>query len=579
LFVIAFKKSTILNTPNLFQTSHIQANMNYHVIHDNPDEDLLTRLFKVRWIDDNIDSFLDPKLSDYRLDPFLLNDMKKAVKRIISAVKNKEKIMIFWDYDVDGVTSSYIMYEFITRFLKYKKVSIQYPDRIKEGYGIKKQHIDDIKKKWVNLIITVDNGIASLQEALYAKQQWIDLIITDHHQDLESIPEAVAVVNPVISENYPFKWLAWVGVAFKVICALLSKSSFDQKQKNHIFNYFLPIVAIGTVADVVPLTGENRVIVKKWLELMNSGKDLPASLKWFLEFLKIKWTIESYHIWFIIGPRINAGGRIKSPYDSLYALLYSGEKQLEYLENLENINTERRKIQERMFKEAETMINPEEKILIAFHEEFHEGIVGIVSGRLTEKYNKPSMIMKIDQEKQVAIASLRWPEYFSVIDMLKDNSALLERFGGHRWAGWLMVKLSNLDELIKNMHRHCNQCISEKNLIKSVKVDTKIYEHERNDTVFAKIDQLAPFGEGNKEPMFLLENVIINRIIKVWNKAKSHLKIHATFWDKKIVSMFRGKWEDVEEFISRHKKPVSLIWKIRKDTFNGWFYIEWTDIQ
>lgn len=563
----------------MFQTSHIYLNMNYHVIHDNPDEDLLTRLFKVRWIDDNIDSFLNPKIADYRLDPFLLNDMDKAVERIINAIKNKDKIMIFWDYDVDGITSSYILYEFITRFLKYKNISIQYPDRIKEWYGIKKQHIDEMKEKWVQLIITVDNGIASLQESIYAKEEWIDVIITDHHQDLETIPEAVAVVNPQVSPNYPFKGLAGVGVTFKLICALLSKSSFDQKERNHIFNYFLPIVAIGTVADVVPLVSENRVIVKKWLELMNSRKHLPASLKWFLEYLKIKWTIDTYHIWFIIWPRINAGGRVKSPYDSLYSLLYSGAKQLEYLDNLELINTERRQIQERMFKEAETMIDLEQKILIAFHEEFHEGIVGIVSGRLTEKYNKPSMIMKINQEKQVAIASLRWPEYFSVIDMLKNNSTLLERFGGHRWAGGLMVKLANLDELIKNMNEHCNQCISEKNLIKSVKVDTKIYEHERSDTILTQIDKLAPFGEGNKEPIFLLENISIKKIEKVGTKGKCHVKIHGMFGDKKIITMFRSRGDEVEELITRHKEPVSLIGKIRKDTFNGWFYLEWADIR
>ena len=487
--------------------------------------------------------------------------------------------MIFWDYDVDGVTSSYIMYEFITRFLKYKKVSIQYPDRIKEWYGIKKNHVDEMKKKWVQLIITVDNGIASLQEAIYAREQWVDLIITDHHQDLESIPEAVAVVNPVISENYPFKWLAWVGVAFKVICAILSKSSFDQKQRNHIFNYFLPIVAIWTVADVVPLVGENRVIVKKWLRLMNTRKDLPESLEWFLKFLKIKWTIDTYHIGFIIGPRINAGGRIKSPYDSLYALLYSGEKQVEYLENLELINTERRQMQERMFKDAEKMIDQEQKILIAFHEEFHEGIVGIVAGRLTEKYNKPSMIMKVDQERQTAVASLRGPEYFSVIDMLKKNTALLERFGGHRWAGGLMVKLSNLDQLIQNMNEHCSQCISDVNLIKSVKVDTKIYEHERDDDTLKQIDKLAPFGEGNKEPVFLLENVSISKIEEIGSKTKTHLKIHGMFGDKKIVAMFRGKWGDVEEHIQRHTEPVNLIWKIRKDTFNGGFYLEGIDVQ
>jgi len=554
--------------------------MNYHVVHDNPDEDLLTRLFIVRWINDNVGSFLDPKLSDYRLDPFLLNDMYKAVERIIAAIKDKEKIMIFWDYDVDGVTSSYILYEFITRFLKYKNVSIQYPDRIKEGYGIKKEHIDDIKKKWVNLIITVDNGIASLQEAIYAKEQWIDLIITDHHQDLEDIPEAVAVVNPVISPNYPFKGLAGVGVTFKLICALLTKSNFDQKEKNHIFNYFLPIVTIWTVADVVPLVNENRMMVKKWLELLNSRKHLSASLKWFLDFLKIKWTIDTYHIWYIIWPRINAGGRIRSPYDSLYALLYSGEKQAEYLDNLELINTERRQIQERMFKEAETMLDLEKKILIAYHEEFHEGIVGIVSGRITEKYNKPSMIMKIDQEKQVAVASLRGPDYFSVIDMLKSAWDMLVRFGGHRWAGGLTVKLENLDKLIKKFNDYCEQCISDDHLIKSIKVDTKIYEHERNNATLTNIDRLAPFGEGNEEPIFLLENVSIKKIEKVWTKGKCHLKIHGIFGDKKLTTMFRWRWDEVEELIARHgETPVALVGKIRKDTFNGWFYLEWADIR
>ncbi len=553
--------------------------MNYHVIYENANEDLLTRIFKGRWIDDNIESFLDPKLSDYRLDPFLLNDMEKAVDRIMEAIKNKEKIMIFWDYDVDGITSSYILYEFISRFLKYKYISIQYPDRIKEWYGMKKIHIDDIKKKWVKLIITVDNGITSVQEAIYAKEQEIDLIITDHHQNLDIIPDAFAVVNPQISPKYQFKWLAGVGVAFKLICALLTKWKFNQKERNYIFNYFIPVVAIGTIADVVPLVGENRVMVKKWLHLLNTRKDLPESLKGFLEYLNIKGPIESYHIWFIIWPRINAGGRIRSPYDSLYALLYSWEKQIEYLDNLELINIERRKIQENMFKEAEAMIILDKKILIAYHEEFHEGIIGIVSWKLTEKYYKPSMIMKINQERQVGVASLRWPEYFSVIDMLKSSRDLLERFGGHRWAGGLTVKLENLDALIEKFNEYCEQSITDQHLIKSIKIDTKIYEHERDNHTFNKLDKLAPFGEGNKEPVFLLENVTIHKLEKVGSKAKSHLKIHAHFGKKKITSLFRWRWDEVVELIARHgDTPISLIGKIKKDTFNGWFYLEWAEI-
>lgn len=552
--------------------------MNYKVLRDNPDENLLTRLFKVRWIDDNIDSFLDPKLSSYRGDPFLLNDMEKAVKRIHSAIEKNEKIMIFGDYDVDGVTSSYILYEFITKYLKYKNISILYPDRIKEWYGMKKLHIDDMKQKGIDLIITVDNGITSVQEAIYAKEQWVDLIITDHHQPLEVIPDSFALVNPQVSPNYAFKGLAGVGVAFKVICALLSKSDFDQKKRNEIFHYFIGIVAIGTVADIVPLLWENRVIVKKWLELLNSRKNIPESLKWFLDYLNIKWGIESYHIGFIIWPRINAGGRMGSPYDSLHVLLYSGEKQLAYLDKLELINTERRKIQENMFKEAEWMLDLDKKMLIAFHEEFHEWIVGIIWGRLTEKYNKPSMVMKINQERQVGIASLRWPAYFSVIDMLKKHGDTLERFWGHRWAGGLTIKLEHLDAFIKKISDHCEEIIQDSHLVKSINVDTKIYEHERDNTTLQKIDKLAPFGEGNKEPIFLLENIVVQKIEKVGTKGKRHLKIHGKFGDKKIISMFRSRGDEVEALVARHKEPVSLVGKIRKDTFNGWFYLEWIDI-
>jgi single-stranded-DNA-specific exonuclease len=232
-----------------------------------------------------------------------------------------------------------------------------------------------------------------------------------------------------------------------------------------------------------------------------------------------------------------------------------------------------------MFKEAEAIVDLEKKILIAYHEEFHEWIVGIVSWRLTEKYHKPSMIMKINQERQIAVASLRWPEYFSVIDMLKDHGNLLERFGGHKCAGWLSVKLEHLDILIQKFNEYCEDRITDNHLIKSVKVDTKIYEHERDDEVLSKIDKLAPFGEGNKEPVFLLENISIQKIEKVGNKWKCHLKIHGTFGKKKIVTMFRWKGDEVEAFIARHEAPVSLIGKIRKDTFNGWFYLEWADIQ
>ena len=501
--------------------------------------------------------------------------MGKAVDRIILALKKKEKIMIFGDYDVDGVTSSYIVYKFLTKYLNYKNVSIQYPDRIKEWYGLKKLHIDQMKEKNIDLIITVDNGIASLAEGIYAKEQWIDLIITDHHQDLESLPQAIAVVNPQVSPNYPFKWLAWVGVAFKVICALLTKSTFDQEKRNQIFNYFLPIVTIGTVADIVPLVGENRALVKRWLELMNGRhSDLPSSIVGFLDYLWIKDPIDTFHIGFLIGPRINAGGRIKSPYESLYALLYSGEKQVQHLQNLDAINNERKQMQEEMIKKAESMIDLSKKFLFIADEGFHEWVVGIVSGRLTEKYNKPSLVMKIDREKNLGTASLRGPSYFSVIDMIKSVSDILERFGGHRWAWWLWVKLEHLDVLKERFECYCENCIKDEDIEKSISIDTKIYPHEWTTESLHAVYKLAPFGEGNKEPLFLLENVQINKIEKIWQKVKTHLKIHGQLGDNKISAMFWGKGEEAQGLNTDKKTHMNLIGTVKKDNFNGGYFLD-----
>lgn len=549
--------------------------MNFNIQYENPDESLLTRLFKVRGIQDDVENFLNPKLADYWLDPFLLNDMEIAVERILKAIKNWEKIMIFGDYDVDGVTSSRLLYRFITKFLNYRDVSIQYPDRIKDGYGLKNNHIDDIKSKWVSLIITVDNWIASVKEILYAKEQWIDVIITDHHKEQDQIPQAFAVVNPQISSNYPFKGLAGVGVAFKLMNAILSRSKFDSDEKNHIFNYFLPIVAIWTVADIVPLIHENRVIVKKWLELINTQRHkLATSIRWFLDYLNLRDNVDTFHIWFVIGPRINAGWRIQSPYDSLKALLYTWEKQFEHMGKIDEVNNERKRLQEKAFKISQEIVDLNQNILIAADEEFHEWVVGIVAGKLTEKYYKPSAVFKIDQEKGVAVASLRWPDYFNIIQMLWEAPELMIRFGWHKQAWWLAVKLDKLDDLKSFLIDYCNKNISEANLKKSLKIDTKIYVDEWNNNSLQDIEKLAPFGEGNKEPVFIIENLKIKKVEKVGKNWWAHLKIHWELDWKKITSMFWSKWSECDGF---EASEISIVGKIKKDSYNGWFFIDGID--
>ena len=291
-----------------------------------------------------------------------------------------------------------------------------------------------MKSEGVQLIITVDNGITSIEEARYAKELGMEMIITDHHQILEQIPEAYAVINPNCSKQYPFKSLAGVGVAFKVISAMLMKSNFSKEEKNQILQYFLPVVTIGTIADVVPLLEENRIIVKKGLELINKRRLPLKSLSGFISFLNFKKDLTSTDVAFTIAPRINAGGRMETPYDSLNVFTHEGAEQLPFLEKLEKLNNERRKIQEDGVKYAEETLNFDKKILIVASENFHEGVIGIIAGKLTEKYNKPSVIFRKDPEQGIATASLRGPDYFSVIDMLSAHKELLERCGGHKGA-------------------------------------------------------------------------------------------------------------------------------------------------
>ena len=547
--------------------------MKYEILNQDNNLSLLERLLAVRQVSDDPALFLNPRFSDYRKDPFLLNDMDKGVARIIDALKRQEKIMIFGDYDVDGVTSSYCVYRFITRFLGYSNISVMYPDRLQDGYGLKNKHLDEMKKKGVQLVITVDNGITSVNEAQYAKQIGIDLVITDHHHALDRVPEAVAVINPQVSPKYDFKGLAGVGVAFKLINALLAKSKFTNEKKNQIFNYFLPIVAIGTVADIVPLVWENRVIVKRGLEIINKNPELmPKSLMGFLSALNLKENVDTYHIGFVIGPRINAGGRIESPYDSLRILLCETADQIQYIEKIENINTERRRLQDKAFRIAEKRVDPDQTFLYVCDEEFHEGIVGIVSGRITEKYNKPSAVFKIDIEKGHAVASLRGPGYFSVIDMISTAAPYLLRFGGHKWAGGLTVGLDHLDHVIQIFQDYCQREITSDQLEKVTQVDTVLLDHEWNDEELRDIALLAPFWEGNQEPLFMFEHIKVARVEAIWKKS-NHLKIYGQFWEKTVVIMIWGKGEEVWLI----PQKISIVGKVKPDSYNGGYFIDWVD--
>ncbi|PID34544.1 MAG: hypothetical protein CR971_02705, partial [candidate division SR1 bacterium] len=392
---------------------------------------------------------------------------------------------------------------------------------------------------------------------------------------LEVIPDAYAVVNPQVSPNYPFKGLAGVGVAFKVINAIMEEKKLNNEKRAELFNYYLPIVAIGTVTDIVPLVQENRAIVKRGLELINTNKNaIPPGLQGMIKHLNLD-NIDTFHIGFMIGPRINAGGRIASPYKSLHTLLHQGDRQKQALEELEAINTKRRKMQEDMFKQAEKQIDIAQNILFAESEDFHEGIVGIISGRITEKYNKPSAIFKINKEENIATASLRAPNYFNIVDMLKAHDDILERFGGHKQAGGLTVKLENLNTLQEKLNTYCNTRINEEQLEKIIEIDTELLEKDINTDILQKIEKLAPFGEANPEPVFLLNDIAITKVDKVGQKGKGHLKIEGMKGGTPVQCIFWGKGEEVPQRKEKinNQETINIIGKIQQDSYRGGQYI------
>lgn len=317
---------------------------------------LIERLLHVRNISDNLEDFLNPTFSQYWQDPMQLHDIEPALDRICAAIAAEEKIMIFGDYDVDGISSSWVIYTFFTRFLGYKNISIRLPHRLLDGYGIKSYHMDEIKAAGVSLVITVDNGITAIAEAKHAREIGLDLVITDHHKPLAEIPDAIAVVNPQISPDMRLREICGATVAFKVVHALAQRLIPERARRDEIFHYLIPIVAIATVADCMPLIDENRLLVKYGLERINSRNGIPESLSNFLDYLNIKDAIDTYHIGFQIAPRLNAGGRMMTPYDSLYTLLHTGSKQIEALQHLDALNDKRRKTQDVMVKAAEAMM-------------------------------------------------------------------------------------------------------------------------------------------------------------------------------------------------------------------------------
>lgn len=482
----------------------------------------ISQILNNRGINDEKDAeiFMNPSL-EYLRDPFLMKDMKKATERIKKAIENKEKIYIYGDYDVDGVSSTSILYIYF-KSIDYP-VKYYIPNRLEEGYGINEDAIRKISNDGCDLIITVDCGITSVNEVGLANELGIDVIITDHHECQSDVPDAYAIVNPKQDDcNYPFDMLCGCGVAFKMIQALTDEEEF----KRSMFDY-LEVVTLATICDIVPLIDENRIIVKNGLKLMKEGKNL--GLRELIKVCGIETSkIGSSHIGYSVGPRINASGRLGHSYLGVQLFTTDLEDEAKEIANiLEAKNIERQMIESKMYKEAEDVISSSEnykddKVLVVAKEGWQHGIIGIVASKLTEKYYKPTILLTIEDGE--ATGSARSIKGFSIFDALVSCKDLMNKFGGHEQAAGLALNAENIEELRKRVNKIADYNLNKDDLIENIKVEYELEEESATLDLVDNLHKLEPFGLSNPSPRFIMRDLLLTNIYKM-GKNKQHLKL------------------------------------------------------
>ncbi len=464
--------------------------------------------------DDEIEKFLNPTRKDF-YDPFLMPDMDKAIDRIERAIKEKEKIIIYGDYDADGITSTVIL----KRFFKDREIDIDtyIPNRLNEGYGLNKNAVEKIAKDGYTLMITVDCGITSVEEVELAKKLGLDIVVTDHHETLEVLPNAVAVVDCKRKDNkYPFEALAGCGVAFKLVQAYCKKFDINE---NECLKY-LDIACVGTISDIVPLVDENRVIAKLGLMLINQTKNL--GLKEILNLSGYK-NINSTTISFGVSPRINACGRMGHQEVALKLLLTDDPIEARnYARELEEYNKQRQDVEKNIYQEA--VIQAEENIdkpcLILGKENWHHGVIGIVSSKITEKYYKPSILLCFEGDE--AKGSGRSIKGFDLHKAVVDCSKYLKNFGGHSMAIGLSLNYKDYPKFKEQFEEYTKENLKEV-LIPELDIDEEITYKDINKDSVNDLKLLEPFGESNVIPQVLYKNIKIVSI-RTLSEGK-HLKL------------------------------------------------------
>ena len=508
---------------------------------------------------EDIRLFLEPTRSDFH-DPFLITDMKKAVERIVQAIEKQEKVTIYGDYDVDGITSITVLKSFLQD--RGLEVESYIPNRLEEGYGLNQQAIGKIIKDGCQLMITVDCGISAIEEIDYANSLGIETIVTDHHEPGNELPDALAVIdNKRKDSNYPFRELAGVGVVFKLIQAI--GISLGLKEEEYL--KYLDIVCVGTISDIVPLVDENRVIAKLGLMLIRQTKNIGLrSIIHSSGYSKI----DSNSISFGIAPRINACGRMGKAEEALELLLSKNYNRVsELTRNLNEHNRIRQETEKSIFENAVKQIEEENlnqnNTIIVGGENWHHGVIGIVSSKITEMYFKPSILLSFEEDG-IGNGSGRSILGFDLHDALMQCTDTIEKFGGHSMAVGITVRKENFLKFREEFEKIASQAHIEE-IMPVIQVDSKIDVKDINKDMVESLKQLEPFGEGNRMPVFVFKNLRIDSI-RALSEGK-HLKLTLKDNNTIISSIGFNLGHLAEEY--RIGDKIDVVGVLEINSFNG----------
>ncbi len=551
------------DTKWIYKENHVDEDL----LDLNIDKDILNILYNrnIRKKKD-IQSFLSDNIENL-IDPFDFAHMEKAVNRILSAIDKRENIWIYGDYDVDGITSTSICYLALKDI--GAKVNYYIPLR-DEGYGLNTEALDFIKEKEGNVIISVDCGISSLAEAKHAKEINLDLIITDHHEITTELPDAYAILNPKREDqSYSFKYLAGVGTAFMLLLGIFTKLN----KKKELYKY-LDIVAIGTIADIVPLVNQNRILVKSGLNLLPKTENI--GLKTLLPLIFEKYhekEYNSYDIGFVIAPIFNAAGRLEDAKMAVELLTTPSQTTARVLsEKLINQNNERKDIQASILEMVEDDISErklsEKAVIVSSNKNYHHGVIGIVASKIVDKYYKPVII--IEKKDEIGVASCRSIENFNILEGLNSMADIFIKYGGHAGAAGFSIPLDKIDEFEKRINQYANGVLAEEDYLKPIKIDKDILFNKISYEFYQKLDKLKPFGFGNTNPTFALKSANITNI-RLIGKEKNHLMLDINEGNLTIKNcVWFGNGHNFEEL--QKLNSVDIAFKLKQEIYKDKYY-------